>query len=65
MALLEHNWDTSPMAGWREFRAALARQKDSMWVDTQLHHVLVDARRELANEGEGEATVTQLNDATD
>jgi hypothetical protein len=65
VAQLNDRWDQHPGGGWAEFQAARRAQKDRMWVDTQLHRVLVDARRTLARERAATDAGSQIADATD
>lgn len=65
MAQLNDRWDQHPHGGWAEFQAARRAQQDRMWVDTQLHRILVDARRALARERTDSEIGSQLADATD
>ena len=65
VAQLNDRWDQHPRGGWAEFQAARRAQQDHMWVDTQLHRVLVDAQRAIALERSVMESGSQLADATD
>lgn len=61
----ETSWDVQPRAGWDAFQHARQRVGDRMWVDSQLHNIVREGRREILAAREATAPDCQVRDATD